>query len=153
MRDVLKVIGVARLASDPELRSTPSGMSVCKLRIAWNTSKKDSSGNYADVGNFANLTVWGKQGEACARYLSSGRQIAFDARLEMNEWNDKETGKKRSTLELVADQVQFIGGGKDSDGSGGDGFSSRSDLPVDDGEFTAQPVAAPAGTDSSDIPF
>jgi single-strand DNA-binding protein len=157
--NINRVILTGNLTFDPELRSLPSGMSVCKLRVAVNTRKKNNAtGDWEDKPNYFDVTVWGPQGENCARYLAKGRPVAIDGRLEWSEWADKETGKNRSKVEIVADTVQFLGGRDDQGGGGGaqgGGFTPRSDVPVDTGDFTpapaaAAPVSAPA---DDDIPF
>ena len=81
--NINRVIITGNLTSDPELRSLPSGMSVCKLRVAVNTRRKDNAtGEWADKPNFFDVTVWGAQADNCNQYLSKGRPIAVDGRLE-----------------------------------------------------------------------
>ena len=150
------VVITGNLTHDPELRSLPSGNSVCKLRIANNTRRKDNStGEWVDKPNYFDVTVWGAQGENCARFLTKGRPVAIDGRLEWREWESQE-GQKRQSVEIIANSVQFLGGRDDFSGGGGNGFTPRSDVPVDTADF--QPAAAPSGGGSSappddDIPF
>jgi single-strand DNA-binding protein len=151
--NINRVILTGNLTFDPELRSLPSGTSVCRLRVACNTRRKNNAtGEWEDKPNYFDVTVWGAQGENCARYLSKGRPVAIDGRLEWSEWQDKETGKNRSKVEIVAETVQFLGGRDDAGGGGG--FTPRSDVPVDTGDFAPAaaptPAAAPA---DDDIPF
>ena len=157
--NINRVVLTGNLTRDPELRTTPSGMSVCSLRIASNTRRKDqSSGDWVDKPNYFDVTVWGAQGENCATYLQKGRPVAVDGRLEWREWTDKE-GNKRQNVEVVADAVQFLGGRDEGGFSGGGaagGFTPRStDVPVDDRDF--QPAGAPmnghADPADDDIPF
>ena len=152
--NINRVIITGNLTADPELRSLPSGTSVCKLRVACNTRRKDNStGEWVDKPNYFDVTVWGAQGENCARYLSKGRPVAVDGRLEWREWEDKDTGNKRQGIDIIADAVQFLSSPRDEGGS--NGFTPRSDIPVDTNDF----AAAPAGGGSSsapaddDIPF
>ena len=152
-----RVIITGNLTRDPELRSLPSGMAVCSLRVAVNTRRKDNStGEWVDKPNYFDVTVWGAQGENCARFLSKGRPVALDGRLEWREWQDKE-GNNRQSIEIVADAVQFLGGRDDAGGGGGGGFTPRSDVPVDDRDF--QPAGASMGggnsssAEDNDIPF
>jgi single-strand DNA-binding protein len=150
--NINRVVLTGNLTKDPELRSTSSGTSVCSLRLAVNTSKKDSaSGQWVEKPNFFDITVWGAQGENCAKYLSKGRPVAVDGRLEWREFTDKD-GNNRQAVEIWADSVQFLGGRDDSGGGNGGGqrFSPQSDVPADTGDF--QPAGAGAGTDD-DIPF
>ena len=161
--NINRVIITGNLTRDPELRSLPSGMSVCSLRIASNTRRKDGqSGEWVDKANYFDVTIWGRQGENAAQYLSKGRPVALDGRLEWREWQDKE-GNNRQSVEIVADNVQFLGGREEGAGGGmgagnGGGFTPRSDIPVDTGDF----AGAPAGGNGSnghtapaddDIPF
>src|SRR5947208_6163403 len=120
-----RVVLTGNLTRDPELRSTPSGTSVCSLRIACNTRRKDSSGEWIDKPNYFDVTVWGAQGENCATYLSKGRPVAVDGRLEWREWEASDGGGKRQAVEIIADSVQFLGS---RDGQGADnGATPRSD--------------------------
>ena len=103
------VVLTGNLTRDPELRSLPSGMSVCSLRIASNTRRKGQSGEWEDKANYFDVTVWGAQGENCARFLSKGRPVALNGRLEWREWQAQD-GQKRQSVEIIADSVQFLGG-------------------------------------------
>jgi single-strand DNA-binding protein len=114
-RNINRVIVVGNLTRDPELRHTPSGTAVCSLRIAVNTSRKDETGQWVDKPNYFDVTVWGQQGENCAQYLSKGRPVGVDGRLEWREW-EAQDGGKRQAVEIVADTVQFLGGRGDSEG-------------------------------------
>ena len=154
--NINRVIITGNLTRDPELRSTGSGMSVCSLRIATNTRRKNNAtGEWEDKPNYFDVTVWGAQGENCARFLAKGRPVAIDGRLEWREFTDQQ-GNKRQAVEIVADAVQFLGG-RDDAGGGGGGFTPRSDVPVDDRDF--QPAGATASNGHSappaddDIPF
>ena len=154
--NINRVVLTGNLTRDPELRSLPSGMSVCSLRIAVNTRRKGASGDWEDKPNYFDVTVWGAQGENCARYLSKGRPVALDGRLEWREWETQDGGK-RQAADIVADTVQFLGGRDEAPGGGGNGFSPRSDIPVDTNDFAAAPAgggrASSAPADDSDIPF
>ena len=108
-RGIAHVTLVGNLTRDPELRQIPSGTSVCQLGVAVNSSYKDSSGQWVEKPNFFDVVVWGTQGENCARYLSKGRQVAVDGRLDQRSW-DAQDGTKRSKVEIIADTVMFIGG-------------------------------------------
>lgn len=154
--NINRVVMTGNLTSDPELRSLPSGMSVCKLRLACNTRRKNnSSGEWEDKPNYFDVTVWGAQGENCAKFLSKGRPVAIDGRLEWREWETQD-GQKRQAVDIIADSVQFLGSRDDA--QSGNGFagsssqgSSRSDVPVDDRDFQPAPVGG--GTGDDDIPF
>jgi single-strand DNA-binding protein len=153
--NINRVVLTGNLTRDPELRSLASGMSVCSLRIASNTRRKDqASGEWQDKPNYFSVTVWGAQGENCARFLSKGRPVALDGRLEWREWQGQD-GAKRESVEIIADSVQFLGG-RDEAPNGGGGFTPQSDVPVNQSDF--QPAGAPVGGGGSapaddDIPF
>ena len=155
--NINRVIITGNLTRDPELRSTSSGMSVCSLRVACNTRRKDqSTGDWTDKPNFFDVTVWGAQGENCARFLAKGRPVAIDGRLEWREWQDKD-GNNRQAIDIIADAVQFLGSRDDAGGGGGNGFTPRSDVPADTSDFAPTGAPASGGGGSSagddDIPF
>ena len=149
--NINRVIITGNLTRDPELRSLPSGMAVCSLRIAVNTRRKGGSGEWEDKANYFDVTVWGSQGENCARYLAKGRPVAIDGRLEWREWETQD-GQKRQAVDIVADSVQFLSSPRDEAG-GGNGFTPRSDIPVDTADFAAAPAARGASPADDDIPF
>src|SRR5256714_13890481 len=103
--NINRVVLTGNLTRDPELRNTGSGTPVCSLRIATNTRRKDSSGNWVDKPNYFDVTVWGAQGENCAQYLSKGRPVAIDGRLEWREWQDQQ-GKKSQSIEIITGSRQ-----------------------------------------------
>ena len=158
--NINRVVLSGRLTRDPELRSLPSGMSVCSLRVAFNTRKKDpSTGEWGEKGNFVDVTVWGRQGEIVAQYMTKGRAILVDGRLEWREFQDQQ-GNTRQAIEIIADNTEFIGGRYEGGQMGGERFAPRSDVPVDTNDFAAAPAgggggnghASPAAGDD-DIPF
>jgi single-strand DNA-binding protein len=147
-----RVIITGNLTKDPELRSTPGGTPLCKLRVAVNSRRKDQSGEWVDKPNYFDVTVWGAQGENCATYLSKGRPVAVDGRLDWREW-ETEGGGKRQAVEIIADSVQFLGS-RDGSGAvqGNNEITARSDVPADTSDFDqAEPVTA--GSAGDDIPF
>jgi len=153
------VVITGNLTQDPELRHLGSGTAVCELRVAVNSRRKDgSTGEWVDKPNYFNVTVWGAQGENCATYLSKGRPVAVEGRLDWREWEAKDGGGKRQAVQIVANSVQFLGS-RDGGGGGGngnaDGFTPQSDTPADPTDFEAAPAAAGSGGGGGDddIPF
>ena len=141
------VVITGNLTRDPELRHLGSGTAVCKLRVAVNSRRKDGqSGEWVDKPNYFDVTVWGAQGENCANYLSKGRPIALDGRLEWREWEDQ-NGNKRQAVDIIADSVQFLGSREG--GENGGRFTPQTDVPADTGDF----ARASAATTDDDIPF
>jgi single-strand DNA-binding protein len=152
--NINRVVMTGNLTADPELRSLPSGMSVCSLRIACNTRRKNAStGEWEDKPNYFNVTVWGTQGENAARFLHKGRPVAIDGRLEWREW-EAQDGTKRQATDIIADSVQFLGSRDEAAGGPIEGRSAGNgggEAPLDEGDFQPAPVASAAGDD--DIPF
>ena len=107
--NINRVVLTGNLTRDPELRSLPSGMSVCSLRVACNTRRKNNAtGEWEDKPNYFDVTVWGAQGENCARFLSKGRPVAIDGRLEWRGWVSQD-GHKRHTIDLISVGVALPG--------------------------------------------
>ena len=142
--NINRVVLVGNLTKDPELRHTGGGTPVCSLRIAVNGRKRDESGNWADKPNYFSVSVFGNQAESCAQYLSKGRPVAIDGRLDWREW--EKDGVKREAVEIVADSVQFLGSRGDGDGGGG----ANQFVPAGAGSESSADF--PASTDD-DIPF
>jgi single-strand DNA-binding protein len=112
-----KVTLFGNLTRDPELRSTPSGYSVCDLRLAVNESVKDQqTGEWRDRANFFTVTVWGKMGEFVGRECVKGTPIIIEGKLRWEEWDDANTGQKRSTVKIVADKAIPVGRREKRDG-------------------------------------
>ena len=149
--NINRVVLVGNLTKDPELRTTPGGTSLCKLRLAVNTRRKDQSGQWVDKPNYFDITVWGQQGENCATYLQKGRPVAIDGRLEWREWDATDGSGKRQAVEIVAESVQFLGGRDDGGNGNGQRFTPESDVPADTADFA--PAPAGPGASDDDIPF
>jgi single-strand DNA-binding protein len=144
--NINRVVLVGNLTKDPELRHTGGGTPVCSLRIAVNTRRKDETGNWADKPNYFSISVFGNQAESCAQYLSKGRPVAIDGRLEWREWEATDGSGKRQAVEIVAESVQFLGS-RDGGGGGGD---TPQFVPAGAGGETAD---FPASAADDDIPF
>ena len=160
--NINRVILTGNLTKDPDLRATNSGMNVCSLRLAVNSRRKDgATGQWVEEPNYFDVTVFGAQGENCARFLTKGRPVAVDGRLKWREYTDGQ-GNQRQAVEIIADAVQFLGGRDEGQGGGG-GFAPRTDVPVNTSDFSTPappqqqqqaPAAVPAGAPADDdIPF
>ena len=143
------VVITGNLTRDPELRSTQGGTSVCKLRVAVNSRRRNQSGEWVDKPNYFDVTVFGAQGENCSNYLSKGRPVAIEGRLDWSEWDATDGSGKRSKVEIVANSVQFLGSRDGSGGGNGGGFQPQSDVPADTSDFEGAGV----GAKEDDIPF
>ncbi|HEV3230462.1 MAG TPA: single-stranded DNA-binding protein [Solirubrobacteraceae bacterium] len=107
--NINRVLLTGNLTRDPELRALPSGSTVCSLRVACTTRRRNAdTEEWEDRSHYFDVTVWGGQGENAAHYLSKGRAVALDGRLEWREW-ETDDGQRRQAVEIVADQVQFLG--------------------------------------------
>ncbi len=147
MASINRVTLVGNLTRDPELRHTPSGTAVCKLRIAVNTRQKDSAtGEWGEKPNYFDVTVWSGQGESCAQYLSKGRQIGVDGRLDWREW-EAQDGTKRQAVEIIADAVQFLGSRQDNENGGQSQYVPAGAVAADTSDF------GKADGNDDDIPF
>jgi single-strand DNA-binding protein len=134
--NINRVVLTGNLTQDPELRSTQDGTAVCNLRVATNTRRKESaSSEWVDKPNYFDVVVWGVQAENVARYLTKGRPIAIDGRLEWREY-DAQDGSKRQAVQIIADTVQFL--------------ASPERAPNDD---IPAPARAHPVTGDDDIPF
>ena len=107
-------------------------------------------GDWVDKPNYFDVTVWGAQGENCATYLSKGRPVAVDGRLEWREWEAQDGGGKRQSVEIIADSVQFLGS-RDGQGAGNGSAPPQSDVPADTSDFEGEPASV--GAKEDDIPF
>ena len=146
-RGFSKVIIVGNITRDPELRTTPSGTQVCGFSVAVNRNYKDNSGEQKENVSFFDCSAWGKSGEIIAQYAKKGSGILVSGRLEQRSWEDKE-GQKRSRVEIVVEDFNFVGGANGDGGNGGGSSKSSaasSDVAPDD--ISEEPI------DLSDIPF
>jgi single-strand DNA-binding protein len=137
-RSFNQVILMGNLTRDPELRQTPGGQNVCSFSLALNRSYKGSDGNWQEATDYIDVVAWGPLGERVAQYLSKGRPCLVNGRLQSRSWDDKETGAKRSKVEVVAQDVTFLGGPGEGGGGGGGGES-------------AAPTAKPANKKKNDV--
>ena len=115
MADVNNVILIGRLTRDAELKYTSGGMAVCKFAIAVNKRRKQGD-QWVDEANFFDIVMWGRSGESLNQYLVKGKQVAVEGELHQNRW--EQDGQARSKIEIMAENVQLLGGGQDSDGHG-----------------------------------
>lgn len=120
MAGVNKVILVGNLGRDPELRYTQGGQAVANFSLATSESFNKKDGTRDERTEWHRIVVWGRSAENCSQYLSKGRTVYIEGRLQTREWENKE-GQKQRTTEVVAQTVQFLGGGRGEGGGGGGG--------------------------------
>jgi single-strand DNA-binding protein len=148
MSGVNKVIIVGRLGTDPELKSVGNGQNVARLSVATSEAWTGKDGNKQEKTEWHRITVWGKLAEICAKHLSKGRQVYVEGRLQTRSWEDPQ-GQKRYSTEIVANTVQFLGGGEASASRGaGNGMGATS---TDTGFQDFGPE--PAFDSAEEIPF
>ncbi len=145
-----KVILLGNLTADPEQRTTPSGQSVTSFSLAVNRTWNDANGQRQEETSFINCTAWGQRGETIAKYVQKGRQLLVSGRLQQRSWDDKDTGKKRSTIDVIVEEFSFV-----SDGRGGSNGPSTSTSSASSSKAAPAPVddMDSAPIDLSDIPF
>lgn len=113
-----KVILVGNLTRDPELRYTPKGTAVAKLGLAVNRTWRSETGEQREEVTFVDVDAFGKQAEVIGQYLKKGHPFLVEGRLRLDQWDDKQTGQKRSRLGVVLESFSFLGSGNRGEGSG-----------------------------------
>lgn len=164
MANLNKVYLMGRLTRDPELRYTPKGTAVADIAMAINRYRGGGEGgDRTEETTFVDVTLWGKQAETANQYLAKGREVFIEGRLQLDSWEDKASGQRRSKLKVVGESMQFVGGpgggGQGGSSYGGDGQDSGGES----GSYSAQrppQQSAPAQQshddfedDDDDIPF
>lgn len=147
-----KVILVGNLTRDPELRYTPKGMAIAKIGLAVNRNWTSESGEKKEEVTFIDVDIFGRTAENVAQYMRKGRPMLIEGRLRLDQWDDKQTGQKRSRLGVVAETVQFLG----SPTGGGEGGAPAPALPVRPTASNApasEPVEGDGPPESDDVPF
>ena len=136
---VNKVFLIGNLGRDPEVRTTPSGQPVATFSLATNRRWRDRDGNRQEQTEWHNIVCWGRQAEVAGRYLTKGRQIFVEGRIQTRSWDDKQTGEKKYMTEIICDNFQMLG-------QRGDFESQRGD----DAPFPSPPADS---AEDDDIPF
>lgn len=171
MASLNKVILIGNLTREPEIRYTPKGSAVCDLGLAVNRRYTTESGERQEEVTFLDVVLWGKQAELAGQYLHKGRPVFIEGRLQMDTWEDKASGQKRSKVKVVCENMQFIdsksggggqrgGGENEEEGGGGGGGYSRpparpAQRPAPSGAASSRPPQRqqPAGDEFSDGPI
>ena len=158
-RGFSKGILCGNLTRDPEMRATPSGAQVCSFGIAVNRVYRDASGANKETVSFFDCSAWGKSGETIAQYAKKGTGMLVCGRLEQRSWDDKATGAKRSRVELVVEDFNFVGGNSEGGNSDGGSRSKAKSEPTEgaDADSEIVPDDIPADDEGEvkldDIPF
>ncbi|MBI4341965.1 MAG: single-stranded DNA-binding protein [Candidatus Omnitrophica bacterium] len=155
MASLNRVLLIGNLTKDPELRYTPSGTPVASLRLAVNSTFKDQAGQRKEETCFVTVVVWSRQAETCTQYLKKGRPVFVEGRLIYRSWEAE--GKTRSTMEVRADRVQFLGAPPGASGSRPAADEAGEAAPAPSGVEGPAPGAevevAPEGGSDADVPF
>ena len=175
MPNLNKVMLIGNLTRDPEVKFTPKGTAIAEIGLAINRTWKNESGEKQEETTFVDVTLWGRQAEIAKEYLTKGRPVYIEGRLQLDSWDDKQTGQKRSKLKVTGEQMQLLGardggsGGGDGGGSYSRGGSNASSSSADEydqrpakpqprpapaqGGGKPRPAAPPPQDDDDDIPF
>jgi single-strand DNA-binding protein len=151
MANLNRVLLIGNLTRDPEVRYTPKGTAVADIGIAVNRVYSGEDGEKKEEATFVDVTLWGRQAEVAQEYLKKGRQVFIEGRLQLDSWDDKQTGQKRSRLRVVAENMQMLGSRADSEaGSSAPGAQRRTAPPPQQ----RQPPKDPdLDAEPDDIPF
>ena len=156
MRGFSKAIITGNLTRDPELRTTPNGASVCSFSVAVNRVYRDSSGTQQESVSFIDCSAWGKLGEMIGQYAKKGAGVLVSGRLDQRSWEDKNSGQKRSRVEIVVEDFNFTGpanndrnnnSGYIGSNFGGGSAAKEEAAPADEAPADEEPI------DLSEIPF
>ena len=150
-----KVILLGNLTRDPEVRYTPKGTAVTELGMAVNRVYTAENGEKREETTFVDVTLWGRTAEIAGEYLKKGRPVFIEGRLQLDTWDDKQSGQKRSKLKVVGEGLQLIGSrpGGGGGGGGGGGDEESSSAPRSSSKSAPPPKAAPSAPDDDEIPF
>jgi len=153
MANLNRVLLIGNLTRDPELRYTPKGTAVTEIGLAVNRIYSGEDGEKKEETTFVDVTLWARQAEIAGQYLKKGRPVFIEGRLQLDTWDDKQTGQKRSRLRVVAENLQLLGSRQEGEGSG------TSSPPPRRGPSPSAPPARPEPRDPDldaepdDIPF
>src|SRR5689334_2097639 len=152
MANFNKVILAGNLTRDPELRYTPKGTAIAKLGMAINRTWKTETGETKEEVTFVDVDAFGRQAEVIAQYLKRGRPVLVEGRLKLDQWDDKQTGQKRSRLGVVLEGFQFLDSGNRGE-AGSEAPRSRPSAAAPQAPPAESPDAAPPAPEEDDVPF
>jgi len=144
-----RVILMGNLTRDPEVRFAQNGSAICKFGLAVNRRYQDAAGEWKEEPTFVDVTIFGKRGEAFAKFHAKGKPAFVEGELRYDQWDDKQSGQKRSKLYVVGNNWEFVGGPAPRGSGGGFEDAPSSSSSSSGGGFQS----APAGADVDDTPF
>lgn len=148
-----KVILVGNLTRDPELRYTPKGVAIAKISLAVNRTWKNESGESKEEVTFVDIDAFSRQAETLAQYLKKGSPLMVEGRLRLDQWDDKQTGQKRSRLGVVLEGFQFLGGAKSSEGGSANAEAPRRQATPPPPQEQGPAEAEGPPPEEDDVPF
>lgn len=165
MPNLNKVMLIGNLTRDPEIRYTPKGTAVTDIGMAINRNYTTDDGDRREETTFVDVTFWGRQAEVIGEYMKKGRPMYIEGRLQLDQWEDKNSGQQRSRLKVVGDNFQFLGGRDDGGGGGQPSYQQQPAQQAAPPQQQAPPQQAPPQQqapqqnyepiqdDDDDIPF
>lgn len=148
-----RVILAGNLTRDPELRYTPKGTALAKIGLAINRTWKTETGETREEVTFVDVDAWGRQAEVVAQYFKKGRPILIEGRLRLDQWDDKQTGQKRSKLGVVLESFSFVDSNRNDAEMGGDTGRPRATATVTNSPVVPAPEPEAAPVEQDDVPF
>jgi single-strand DNA-binding protein len=148
-----KVILLGNLTRDPEVRYTPKGTAVTDLGLAVNRTYTADNGEKREEVTFVDVTFWGRTAEVAGEYLKKGRPVFVEGRLQLDSWDDKTSGQKRTKLKVIGENMQMLGSPRGGAGGGGGDEEGGSSAPRSSSRPAPPPKAAPSAPDDDEIPF
>ena len=156
MANLNKVMLIGNLTRDPELRYTPKGTAVAEITLAINRNWTNEQGQKQEDTTFVEVTLWSRNAEIAQQYLTKGSPCYVEGRLQLDSWDDKESGKKRSKLRVIGENFQFLPTGNKTGGGGGGGGQAPARAPQQQQARPPQGASAAPAEDfqeEDDIPF
>ena len=153
MANVNKVILIGNCTRDPEVRYTPKGTAVADIGLAMNRYFSSDGGERREETTFVDVTLWGRQAEVAGEYLKKGRPVYIEGRLQMDSWDDKNTGQKRTKLKIVGEQMQLLGSRDSGGSSSAPQRRSESNFTESNNQNSGGNDGAQFDTEDDDIPF
>lgn len=148
-----KVILLGNLTRDPEIRYTPKGSAVADIALAVNRNYTLDTGEKREEVTYVDVVLWARLAEIAGEYLKKGRPVLIEGRLQMDSWDDKQSGQKRTKIRVVGETMQLLGSRPSGSGSTGGGDEESSSAPRSSSKSAPPPKAAPAEPDDDEIPF
>lgn len=150
-----KVILVGNLTRDPQVRYTPGGTAVTEVGLAVNRTWFDKQSNSRkEETTFVDVTLWGRQAEVAGEYLAKGRSVLIEGRLQLDQWEDRESGQKRSKLKVVGENMTMLGGkGEGGRGGGGGGYSAPAESGPSGNPADSFYDSPPSDIPNDEVPF